>query len=272
MPYVQHLRSAVPRSLVCPIRRPSMHEEDERVIPGALAYGPGADWPKLEFLLLRDSRHAIACAEVSLDWWDRGRGGFEVVVVGISHPAEGNAFDTEQTSKRAGTSAGQKQRAVTAPPRRAAMERISGHGEMRSGWLQGMGGEGDVGLGCICCALSRNEKFLDWTTGWLAAAAAAQPLRQMTTPPSTPPSHIRYGTRYIFISNDYLGVGLTFHLHRELLAPHRANTPRASMTQQLASLLLVIDHRMQSTCGPPARPDRPANPRTEEEKRDGRTK
>jgi hypothetical protein len=39
------------------------------VIPGVLAYAARADWSGLEFLLLRDSRHAIACAEVGLDWW-----------------------------------------------------------------------------------------------------------------------------------------------------------------------------------------------------------
>lgn len=32
---------------------------DDGVIPGVLAYAAGADWPGLEFLLLRDSRHAI---------------------------------------------------------------------------------------------------------------------------------------------------------------------------------------------------------------------
>jgi len=52
-----------------------MQEEDDGVIPGVLAYAPGADWPRREFLLLKDSRHAIACAEVRLDWWDgRERG------------------------------------------------------------------------------------------------------------------------------------------------------------------------------------------------------
>ncbi|KAN0090350.1 hypothetical protein V8E51_018929 [Hyaloscypha variabilis] len=38
------------------------------VIPGVLADAAGADWAGLEFLLLRDSRHAIACAEAGLDW------------------------------------------------------------------------------------------------------------------------------------------------------------------------------------------------------------
>lgn len=44
------------------------------MIPGILAYAADADWSGLEFPLLRDSRHAIACAEVDLDWSD-GREG-----------------------------------------------------------------------------------------------------------------------------------------------------------------------------------------------------
>lgn len=56
-----------------------MQEEDDGVIPGVLAYAPGADWPRREFLLLKDSRHAIACAEVRLDCGMGGRGGFELV-------------------------------------------------------------------------------------------------------------------------------------------------------------------------------------------------
>ena len=48
----------------------------EGVIPGVLAYAAGADWSGPEFLLLRDSRHAIACAEAGLDWWIWGRGAF----------------------------------------------------------------------------------------------------------------------------------------------------------------------------------------------------
>lgn len=72
----------------------------------------------------------------------------EVVVVGISHPAEGNAFDTEQTSKRAGTSAGQKQQAVSHGTV-GAMERMDGcllvvgswfrSFMVRSGWLRWTG-------------------------------------------------------------------------------------------------------------------------------------
>jgi hypothetical protein len=42
---------------------------DDGVIPGVLAYAARADWSGLEFPLLRDSRHAIACAEAGLDWW-----------------------------------------------------------------------------------------------------------------------------------------------------------------------------------------------------------
>lgn len=47
-----------------------------------------------------------------MDWWIGGKRGLEIVVVGLLHPAEGKVFDTEQTSKRAGLSAGQKQRAI----------------------------------------------------------------------------------------------------------------------------------------------------------------
>ena len=47
---------------------------DDGVIPGVLAYAAGSDWPGPEFLLLRDSRHAIACAEAGLDWWVGGEG------------------------------------------------------------------------------------------------------------------------------------------------------------------------------------------------------
>jgi hypothetical protein len=42
---------------------------DDGVIPGVLAYAARADWSGLEFPLLRDSRHAILCAETGLDWW-----------------------------------------------------------------------------------------------------------------------------------------------------------------------------------------------------------
>lgn len=44
------------------------------MIPGVLAYAAGVDWSGLEFLLLRDSRHAIAYAEVEWYWWI-GEGG-----------------------------------------------------------------------------------------------------------------------------------------------------------------------------------------------------
>jgi len=42
---------------------------DDGVIPGVLAYAARADWSGLEFLLLRDSRHTVPCAETGLDWW-----------------------------------------------------------------------------------------------------------------------------------------------------------------------------------------------------------
>jgi hypothetical protein len=64
------------------------------VIPGVLAYAAGADWSRLEFLLLSDSRHDIACAEVGLDWLDMGVEGKEVLV-GWSFQGRGEALCRE---------------------------------------------------------------------------------------------------------------------------------------------------------------------------------
>lgn len=42
-----------------------------------LAYGGGSDWSRLEFSLLRDSRHDIACADIVWDWMEEGGVGRE---------------------------------------------------------------------------------------------------------------------------------------------------------------------------------------------------
>jgi hypothetical protein len=52
------------------------------VIPGLLAYAARADWPGVEFLLLRDSRHAICMCRSRSGLVDRG-GGERILVVWI---------------------------------------------------------------------------------------------------------------------------------------------------------------------------------------------
>jgi hypothetical protein len=103
------------------------------VIPGLLAYAAGADWSGLEFLLLRDSRHTIACAEVDWHWWiaDGGERISHSLDFFSRHYAV-TVVPSKQTKKRADPSAGQKQRA-----RQDMAARQSGLSEAKepAGWL-----------------------------------------------------------------------------------------------------------------------------------------